>query len=231
MKKNLLFSLCLACLFAQATAQTSTERIYIKGGNSAWENFMNEIYMYSKFEYGIVEYKNGQRFKSNMNYNKALGTVQFIDEKGDTLAMNNEESIRSITIGDDKYIYDPECMQTVVTSDNVKLYKRETVRIADKQKTGGYGIPNSAGTIESIDRIDTRPNYNQIDLNESLLISKVTTFYIENAKGEKLPASKKNILSLYSRHDEAIRSFIKSKKPELDKEEGIVELVHFISKL
>ncbi|MBL7697183.1 MAG: hypothetical protein JNK79_03465 [Chitinophagaceae bacterium] len=231
MKKIALFSACLAFLCTSLSAQTSTQRIYIKGGSSAWENFMKEIYMYPAFETGIVEYKNGQKFKSNMNYNKALGTVQFIDEKGDTLSMNNEESIGSITIGDDVYRFDPECVQAVKSSENATLYKRETVRIADKLKTGGYGIPNTAGTIESIDRLDTRVNYNQIELNESLLISKVTTFYIENRKGEKLPASKKNILNLYSKHDDAIRSYIKSKNLDLSKEEGLIELTDFISKL
>lgn len=231
MKKNLLFLVCLAFIYTSVPAQTSTQRIYIKGGSSAWDNFMKEIYMYPSFEEGIVEYKNGKKFKSTMNYNKALGTVQFIDEKGDTLSMNSEESIKTITIGNDIYRYDPECVQTVKSSDNATLYKRETVRIADKLKTGGYGIPNTAGTIESIDRLDTRGNYNQIELNESLLISKVTTFYIENQKGEKLPASKKNILNLYSKHEDAIRSYIKSKNLDLNKEDGLVDLTDFISKL
>lgn len=231
MKKNLLFLVCMASVCTSGSAQTSTQRIYIKGGNSAWENFMREIYMYPAFEQGLVEYRNGQKFKSTLNYNKALGTIQFIDEKGDTLSMNNEESIQTISIGNDVYRYDPECMQILKSGENATLYKRETVRIADKLKTGGYGIPNTAGTIESIDRLDTRVTYNQIDLNESLLISKVTTFYIENRRGEKLPASKKNILNLYSKHEDAIRSYIKSKNLDLDREDALIELTGFISKL
>lgn len=231
MKKNLLFLGCLAFVYVSAFTQTSTERIYIKGGNSAWENFMKEIYMYPVFEKGIVEYKNGQRFKSVMNYNKVLGTIEFIDEKGDTLSMTGEETIRSISIGDDVYKFNPLCVVTVKANENVTLYKREVVRIADKLKTGGYGIPNSTGTIESIDRIDTRVNYNQIELNESLLISKATTFYIENRKGEILPASRKNILNLYPKHEEAIRAHIKAKALDLNNEDALVELADFISKL
>lgn len=231
MKKNLLFLACLAFVYVSVSAQTSTERIYIKGGNSAWENFMKEIYMYPAFENGIVEYKNGQRFKSSMNYNKVLGTIEFIDEKGDTLSMTDEENIKTISIGDDLYKFNPGCVLTIKANENVTLYKREVVRIADKLKTGGYGIPNSTGTIESIDRIDTRVSYNQIELNESLLISKVTTFYIENHRGEILPASRKNILNLYPKHEEAIRSHIKLKGLDLNNENGLVELTDFISKL
>ena len=175
-------------------AQTSTERIYIKGGNSAWENFKKELYQYPAFEVGIVEYKNGQRFKSTMNYNKVLTTIQFIDEKGDTLAMSNEETINFITIGNDVFYYNPSCMQEVKSYGKVKLLKNERIRIADKQKTGGYGIPNAAGTIESIDRMDTRFMYNQLDINESLLLSKLTSFYLAYDENRVVPASKKNAL-------------------------------------
>jgi len=231
MKKNCIITAFLFILSATASAQTSTQRIYIKGGNSAWENFMKEIFRNPDFEQGIVEYRNGQLFKSNMNYNKVLGTIQFIDEKGDTLAITNEESISSINIGDDVFIYAPNCLLLLKKSDKATLYKNEMVRIADKLKTGGYGIPNTAGTIESIDRIDTKLNYNQIDINESLLISKVTTFYIENEKGEILTASKKNVLNMYSKHEDAIKSFIKSYGLDFTKEDHLIELTVFLSTL
>lgn len=231
MKKNYFFLLCLAFFCVSVNAQTSTQRIYIKGGNTAWENFMKEIFMYPAFETGLVEYKNGKQFKSTLNYNKVLGTVQFIDEKGDTLAMNNEENISSVTIGNDVFRFEPECLLTLKAEEKASLYKREIVRIADKLKTGGYGIPNSTGTIQSIDRLDTRLTYNQVDLNESLLISKVTTFYIENQKGERLPASKKNILTLYWKDEDAIKAYIKSKNLDLAREGDLVSLTDFISKL
>jgi hypothetical protein len=152
MKRNYFVSACAILLCATTFAQTSTERIYIKGGNAAWENFMKEIFLYPSFETGIVEYKNGQRFKSDMNYNKALGTIQFIDEKGDTLSMSNEESISFISIGADKFIYAPMCLQILKGNEKIALLKNETVKIADKHKTGGYGIPSASGSIESIDR-------------------------------------------------------------------------------
>src|SRR5688500_7310083 len=111
MKRIHLLSLSLILCCAAATGQMSIERIYIKGGNSAWENYMKEIYLYPSFEGGIVEYKNGQRFKGTLNYNKVLGTIQFIDEKKDTLAITNEDSISFISIGNDVFIFNPTCVQ------------------------------------------------------------------------------------------------------------------------
>ena len=215
---------------ATTSAQTSTQRIYIKGGNDAWDNFMKEIFLYPSFQPGIVEYKNGQRFKSNMNYNKAVGAIEFIDEKGDTLSMNNEESISFINIGGDKFIYSPLCLQIVQGNEKLALLKHETVRIADKHKTGGFGIPNSTGTIESIDRLDTRVNYNQIEINENLLINKITTYYIEDEKGEIFVASRKNVLNNFPKKEEAIRSYLKAKNVDFSNANHIIELVDFLSK-
>jgi hypothetical protein len=230
MKRKYFISTCFVFLSLTTFAQTSTQRVYIKGGTSAWENFMKEIFLYPSFEPGIVEYKNGQRFKSQMNYNKALGTIQFIDEKGDTLSMNNEESIAFINIGNDKFIYAPECLQIVQGNEKISLLKHEMVKIADKHKTGGYGIPNASGTIESIDRLDTRPNYNQIEINENLLIHKVTTFYIEDENGEIFVASRKNLLNNFPKKEEAIKSYIKANNVDLSKEDHLINLADFISK-
>jgi hypothetical protein len=191
---------------------------------------MKEIFLYPSFQPGIVEYKNGQRFKSTMNYNKALGAIEFIDEKGDTLALNNEESISFINISGDKFIYAPMCLKIVQGNEKLALLKHETVKIADKHKTGSYGIPNSSGTIDAIDRLDTRLNYNQIEINESLLISKVTTFYIEDEKGEIFVASRKNVLNKFPKKEEAIKSYIKANNVDFSKEDHIINLVDFISK-
>ena len=231
MKKSTIIAICFVLFCGTITAQTSTQRIYIKGGSKARDNFMKEVYLYPAFEQGLVEYKNGQRYKSNMNYNKVFGNVQFIDEKGDTLVMINEESINSIVIGSDEFVYKPGCLRAVKKHDKVALYKSELVRIADKQKTGGYGIPNSTGTIQSVDMIDTRVNFNQIEINENLLVSKVTTYYLENQKGEILPASRKNVLNMYPKHEEAIKSFTKTKTLDFNSEDRLVELVDFISTL
>ncbi|HUQ67507.1 MAG TPA: hypothetical protein VM101_15190 [Flavitalea sp.] len=229
MKGNCIFIAFIVILSSIATAQTSTQRLYIKGGNEAYENFMKEVFRYPSFVQGIVQYKNGQRFKSNLNYNKVLGTIEFIDEKGDTLAIADETSISFISVGDDIYRFVPGCLQELIKTDKAVLYKNEMVRIADKLKTGGYGIPNSAGTIEAIERPTAKINYKQMEINESLLISKVSSYYIKNDKNEILPASKKNVLALYSKKEDAIKSFIKEHSIDFTKEDDLATLTRFIS--
>jgi hypothetical protein len=232
MKKIGALIVLMSTFLTSAIGQKSVERVEIQGGSRAWENFFKEIYRYEKFQPGIVAYKNGREFKGTMNYNKVLGTIQFIDEKGDTLAMNNEESIREVRIGDDEFYYVlPDCLETIKDGGKLKLVKNERIRIADKQKIGGLGIPNSTGTIESIDRIDTRIDYNQIDINEKLLLNKTTRFFLETDKHELVPASKKNILSMFPRHEAAIKEYIKQHQIDFTRQEHLAELTGYLAQL
>lgn len=68
-------------IVCSATAQTSTQRINIKGCSNARDNFMKEVFKYQSFEQGIAEWT---ALKSIINYNKVVGTDSFTNEKGDT---------------------------------------------------------------------------------------------------------------------------------------------------
>lgn len=232
MKKLSLTLFAFILLLTSIEAQKSIERIEIKGGSSAWENFFKEIYLYPDFQKGTVEYKNGRAFAGKLNYNKVLGTIQFIDEKDDTLSMNNEESIKGIKIGDHEFFYiSPDCYEELKDGGRFKLVKNERIRIADKQKIGGLGISNSTGTIESVDRIDTRMTYNQIDINEKLLLSKTIKFYLETDDRVLVPASKKNILGMFPNHEEIIKEYIRKNNIDFSREDHLAELTGYLSNL
>jgi len=226
----------IVILSVHANAQTSTERINIKGGNMAWENFQKELYLYPNFETGIVEYKNGKRSQGKLNYNKALGTIQFIGDKGDTLALLNEETIANVTIGKDEFFYletekQPQFVQKIADGGKVKLLKNERIRIADTQKIGAMGISNTTGTIESMNRYDMKVRYNELDINENLLLSKTTSFYLETASRTLVPASKKNVFTLFPRHENAIKEYIKSKQITFDNADDLTALTQYLSQL
>lgn len=207
------------------------ERVYIKGGDSAWENLMKEMYLYPAFKEGIVEYKNGQLFKRALNYNRILGTIQFIDEKSDTLAIANEESVRSVSIGGDVFIYNPTCLQTISSAGKVKLFKNESLHIADIRQTGAYGSKNTSSAIESPNQIYTWMSSYGIAVSEILLLSKITSFYIKADNHEIIPAGKKNILKIFAKNEDPIKEFIKSMNINFTKESDLLELTKYLSQL
>ena len=130
MRKELYLLAAVAAFSAQTFCQTSVQRTNIKGGSSAWENFRKEMYAFSSFETGIVEYKNGKRYKGQLNYNKAIANIQFIDEKGDTLAIGNEETVKEVTIGTANIYYETEIMQNIMN-----LFPKEEEKISRFIKT------------------------------------------------------------------------------------------------
>lgn len=209
-------------------SQTSVSRVYIKGGHNAWDNYIKEAYEYASFQPGYVEYRGGKQYKSILNYNKVLGTLQFIDDKGDTLALSNEETIRQVNIGDKIYFYAPQCMMEVQGNDKFSFAKRETLHIADKQKTGAFGIPNTSGTIDTYELPSSRI-YNELEINESLLLRKTTTYYFSNEKGKVQVATRKNMLELFPKKTTELKKFIEENNVDFHKEADLNKLAAFVA--
>lgn len=218
MRKLLFVSLLAGALSTHS--QTSVSRMLIQGGRDAWPNYLKEIYLNPDFEDGFVEFNNGQRFKSRLNYNRALGTIQFIDEKGDTLALSDETAVAWVTIGTTKFYMLPLCLQEMVVNQEVILAKNEKIKIADKQKPGAMGIPNSQGTIESYDRSYTRNNH-YIDINEQLLLRKTTAYYVAAKDRKFVPASRKNVLHLFPQ----LKQYIGEHHIDFGREEDLIHLL------
>jgi hypothetical protein len=189
------------------------------------------MYLYPSFTNGVVHYKNGQQFKRAMNYNRFLGTVQFIDERKDTLAIANEQAVQVITIGDDRFIYSPLCLVLIASEGGVNLYKNEKMRVADVRQVGAMGKSNTSSGIESASMVYAWMNSFQLETNETLLLSKVSTYYIVSGTGDAVPASKKNILKLFSKNEDAVREFVKKENTNFNMEKDLLALTKYLASL
>ena len=202
----------------------------MKAGNDQWENLMQAIYLYPSFKEGMVEFKDGRRFVRPMNYNRIAATIEFISEKNDTMAFLDETAIEHVNIGDDRFTFNPICMR-FLSSKKVKLYVYEKMKIGDNQKIGAMGIPNSSSSIESVDRIDSDQRSYKLDLNQTLILSKSTSYYIQTSTSKILPANKKNVLNLFPKNEEALKQYIKTKNISFNKSDDLIELVKFLDDL
>ena len=229
MKKILIIPILVLVVISLSFSQ-STERIYIQSGSTAWENFIKAIYLYPSFKEGMVEFKNGQRFIQPMNYNKLAATVEFINDKNDTLAFADEASVGHVNIGGDVFIFNPVCLR-FLSSKKVKLYVYEKMKFGDKQKIGAMGIPNSGSAIESVEKIDTYQRSYNIDVNETVILSKSSTFFIQTATSDIIPATKKNVLSLFPANESAVKEYIRSKSISFNKASDLMEMVKFLDEL
>lgn len=227
--KKIQLLLLLTAVYVSSFSQ-NTERIYVKAGDDVMENFMKAIYLYPSFKDGMVEFKNGKRFMMPMNYNRIAATVEFINEKNDTLAFADETAVGHINIGGDIFVFNPLCMR-FLSSKKVKLYVYEKMKIGDKQKIGAMGIPNSGSAIESVEKIDTYQRSYNINVNETVILSKSTSYFIQTATSEIVPANKKNVLNLFSKNEDAVKEYLKSKNISFNKAADLMELVKFLDEL
>jgi hypothetical protein len=234
MKPKPILLLLLVSVLVSGTQLSSfsqaTQRIYVNSGEDQWDNFMLAIYLYPSFKDGMVEFKNGQRFTRPMNYNKIAGTIEFISEKNDTVAFADEAAVAHVNIGGDVFVFTPVCMR-FLSSKKVKLYVYEKMKIGDKQKIGAFGIPNSGSAIETVDRIESNQRTYRLNPSETVILKKTTSYYVQTAASEILPANKKNILTLFSGNDEPVKEYFKSHNVNFNKESDLVELVNFLDTL
>jgi hypothetical protein len=225
----ILFAVLMSANYFPCYSQ-ATERMYVNSGPDQWENFMKAIYLYPSFKDGMVEFKNGQRFSRPMNYNRIAGTIEFISEKNDTVNFVDEASVGHVNIGGDIFVFAPVCMR-FLSSKKVKLYVYEKMKIGDKQKIGAFGIPNSGSAIETVDRIEDNQRTYRLNTNETVILRKATSYFLQTATSEILPATKKNVLTLFSNNQEPVKAYFKSHNVNFNKASDLIELVNFLDTL
>lgn len=208
----------------------ANERIYVNSGPDQWENLLKAVYLYPEFREGMVEFKNGQRFMRPMNYNRIAGTIEFISEKKDTAAFADEAGVNHVNIGGDIFVFTPVCLR-FVSSKKVKLYVYEKMKIGDKQKIGAFGIPNSGSAIETVDRIEDNQRTYKLNPNETVILKKSTSYYIQTSTSEILPANKKNVVTLFSKNEDAVKEYLKTKNVNFNKSSDMIELVNYLDTL
>ena len=195
-----------------------------------WENFMKAVYLYPAFKSGMVELKNGQRFTRPMNYNRIAATVEFIDEKKDTLAFADESAVSVINIDGVVFVYNPICLR-LLSSNKAKLYVYEKMKIGDKQKVGAMGVPSASTTIESVEKIDMYHRSYDIDVNQTVILSKTITYFIQSGTSDVMVANKKNTLKLFSSKESEVKDYLNQKNISFNKQEDLMSLVKFLDNL
>jgi hypothetical protein len=224
------YLILLTLLFCStAFSQTVIKRIYIKGGNAAYEELIKTIFLYPQFKPGIILYKNGQRYYKPVNYNCIESTIVYI-ENTDTLLLADESQVNTVIVDNDVFFFTPACLR-IIYNGKVKLFKYEKMKTGDVQKIGAFGIPNTGSAIETVQQYDTYPQSYKIDVNETILISHAVTYLIDAGGDKYLPASKKNYLKVHSDKSNELQQFIKEKNINFNQEQDLLALVKYTEEL
>lgn len=226
MKTQQRLLLLLLLFFHFNVKAQNNERILVKAGTTIKQSVPPSIlYEYPLYMQGTVFFKNGKSAGTFMNYNLFLDEMQFITAKGDTLSLSNEESIKFITINTDTFYFEHGYIKSVTGAANARLGIKQTLKIIDKQKVGGYGMTSSTEAIDSYNSFNDGTKYYNLTVMQDLILARKEQYFISNDSNAFLLPSKKNLLQLFPEQHQAIAKYFKEHNVGLNDKPALENLV------
>lgn len=220
----------LVCLLGYVYCAHAQHPLYtVKPGEDVNAKLADSVkFHYPTFTQGTVFFKDGTASGALLNYNMLSGEMQFINTKGDTLAMANEGAIKCVAIGNDSFFYDKAFLQQIAGNSTAKLAKKESLIIGDSRKAGGYGGVSSTSAITTISNMRVNGEATHLTVQQEVTLTKETTYFIGDAYNHFLPATRKNLIKLFGTKQSAIEQYLKDNKVAFNKEEDLKALIAFL---
>ncbi len=175
-------------------------------------------------------FKSGKYARALLNFNVYNETIEFIDPKGDTLAVADENNIKIVTMQEDTFYYSKTYVKAIAQYGESLLAEKQLFSISNKEKIGAMGQTTSA----SVETHSTYYLYNEIakDLivQEVLTIKKSNILFIGNKFHYFLPVNKKNLIEIYGNRQKEISSYLKVNNLQFSNEKDVKRLMEHLSK-
>ncbi|MGA0560317.1 hypothetical protein ACO2Q8_26875 [Larkinella sp. VNQ87] len=217
-------------LWAQQTAI-----IRIKGGPN-WQRSvpLSDRYRFPQFQTGTITYTTGQSASGRFNYNVLLGEMQFLDPKGDTLSLANEQTVRQVQVGESRFHYDPKIGFVEILADYnpIRLAFKPIFKTVRAEKNGAYNQSSGTSSIAQYKSfIGSSGQLSRLEQEGDLLLEKDVLYGLidQNNRFDKINRS--TILKRFSKHKTAIEAYLKAESIDFKKEDDLRKLLQFCSTL
>lgn len=234
MKKSFLLAAVLISLCLSGWAQ-ATRPVRVKSG----EDIMTAIpfsdrYRHPAFLPGSITYSSGTTSTARLNYDLLLGEVQFIGPKGDTMALDNEQFLKQIMIGETGYQHDQQAGYLEILADHppLKLAVKQMLKMAGNDKMGAYGQSTAVSSIKNYNSYTSGNSQTQkLTVKGDVVFSGQTTYYLLDQNNRAYLANKGTILRLFPKHKKAIDQYIKAESIDVREENDLRKLLQFCQQL
>jgi hypothetical protein len=218
--------------YSHLSAQDSTIAT-IKAGQTANDVLtLANIYYYPQFTSSKVYFRDGTKTVAKMmNYNRLFDQMLFIDEKGDTMAVADERTIKFIAIDKDTFYFDDGYIRLIADNGTVKLAERQVWEMADVRKIGSHNRLATTYAVTSVSTLsDVTSGAKSRDLliNENILLRKETQYFFGDEYNNFARASKKKLLLLFPKERLRLENYLKENEVHFDKKEDLEKLAQFI---
>jgi len=198
-KKYILFVIICAGLFLQVHSQ-SVKKFKVNPGEQVVKVIpVADIYTYPQFILGEVQFKNGKLGSAKMNYNSLLGEIEFIDDKNDTIAMDDAESMHYVAINTDTFYYYKQYLRQMSNKNGVKLAENRSIVLINREKIGGFGEVNG-GSVEAKELVSANANpMKTLVAKQILTFSENYVYYFGDRFNKFKQANRKNIMEMFGK--------------------------------
>jgi hypothetical protein len=185
----------------------------------------DSIYLYTGFQTGNITYFTGFAPERDLrlNYNLYFAQIDMIDERGDTVQISPSKTFRSVSIGNDLFLFDQkEGYLRVMIKGDVSLAERVYFHLAKMEYVSGSN--NSAGAGHAVDVRGTTSNYDRY-------FAQVSVYYFVDNNGKVYPASRAILKNLFPEYKVAIQDFSKRHKTNFLKEADVRQITQYANSL
>lgn len=222
-------------LYAAFTFAQNTPKVYrTKNGSNISKNIpYQEQYQFEEFMPGKVYFRNGRIANARLNYNFFYGEIEFIDQKKDTLLLNDKDYMDSITVGPDIFYYLPKRghVREIKNYGKVKLAEKQTLAVLDNERESAFNHYSATSAISNYKSFSNQNGYQWMKPTDKVVFKrKYDNFFIDKNQRFYVP-SKASLLKLFRDNSKEINEFIKVEKTDFSKQSDIIKLLDFCSSL
>lgn len=219
----------MACSSLLAQKKTS---VTVRAGDNIMDVLpRNEIFFYPEFTTVQVFLRDGTVSQVQANYNRLVDEIHFINEKGDTLALDNENNLKFVTVVNDTFFYDDGYLRIISSGKAVKLAVREIWIISETRQLGAYGSTNNSVRMISFRSMHEGGRLYDLIVNEDVVLKKTTKYYFADSFNQFVPASKSNLLMLVPNEERRISTYLKENRINFNNRADLEKTVQFIEQL
>ncbi len=229
---KVIFHTIIALFFYSLAYPQTNNSFIVKAGTTINESVPSaDLYEYSEFKKGTVFFYSEPNSDAKINYHRFLGEMQFIAFNGDTLTIDNEETIRLITIDKDSFYYNKGFIKLLSSNNAGKFGVKQSLKIGAIEKMVGYNMTSSISSVKSVNALPNGGRMVKLLVKEDVVLSKEKQYYFGDHFNHFAPANKKTVFEVFSKYEGAIKKYLKENKISYTSLNDLDKLFRFIGLL
>ena len=232
--KTILTTLCLLISFSFVHGQ-SKNIIRVKNGQDA-ANYASpkDRFQYPEFQAGTIHFTNGRTGSGRLNYCYLLGEIMFINDKGDTLALADNNLVRYADIGKTLFYSIPENGYAEMIEDGgmTRLVRKVRYQVSGIEKKGAYQSPDDTGALHNASTFtDFTGRTIPLSPNNTVVLKPVISYFFMDNNHRFNKATKNNLLKIFSKKKAQIEPYLQEQNFNYLKEEDLRKAIRYCSTL